>query len=413
MTGSWGANLNSPLIYINFLSAGPIPIYSFCSDSNVFLQCRVYTNYVYVIVAKLKSTSVSSFNLINGANSLLYPPSQTSLSNYGLNVYVGTGSWQYSGSKSRSSSNLSPLTSNTLFSIYSDKYGSTRATYNTLLFFSFNPNGQYLFNNFLTGSQLVISWSSLTTTTNCQVWVQNEPLVNLVCVAATNSLTVTSPYFDYSTTNNIIISVGLTNPSSATTTFTANLYSYWYSGSRYSLTISTSNTYASDQTYTASTKLAKGIVEMYPFQARISTVANAPLRIRFQIPSGSIDRTNGRFDLVYSQIQYSGTHYCYLIKYNDYTSMMQQTQRTVYRTSNCWSSSTTIYVTPPSTLTIGANVYYELVLLPLGMNNCAQGCVTQSGYHQTNFDQINLIAYSNVNSGPGIIAQQVNKLYAY
>lgn len=152
---------------------------------------------------------------------------------------------------------------------------------------------------------------------------------------------------------------------------------------------------------------------MYPFQARISTVANAPLRIRFQIPSGSIDRANGRLDLIYSQIQYSGAHYCYLIKYNDYTSMMQQTQRTIYRTSSCTSSSTTIYVTPPSTLTLATSVYYELVLLPLGMSSCSGGCVTQSGYHQTNFDQINLIAYSNINTGPGIIAQQVNKLYAY
>lgn len=213
-----------------------------------------------MIVARLRSTSVSSFTLINGANSLLYPPSQTSLSNYGLNVYIGTGSWQYSGSRSRSSSNLSPLTSSSLFNIYSDKYGSNRATYNTLLFFSFNPSGQFLYNNILTGSQLVLSWSGLTTTTNCQVWVQNEPLVNLVCVAAANSLTITSPYFDYSTTNNIIVSVGLTNPSSASTTFYANLYSYYYSGSRYSLTISTSNTYLTDVTYTSSTKLAKGIV---------------------------------------------------------------------------------------------------------------------------------------------------------
>jgi hypothetical protein len=64
---------------------------------------------------------------------------------------------------------------------------------------------------------------------------------------------------------------------------------------------------------------------MYPFQARISTVANAPLRIRFQIPAGSIDRANGRLDLAYSQIQHSGAHYCYIIKYKDYTSMMQQT----------------------------------------------------------------------------------------
>jgi hypothetical protein len=51
--------------------------------------------------------------------------------------------------------------------------------------------------------------------------------------------------------------------------------------------------------------------------------------------------------------------------------------------------------------------------MPLGINSCSQGCITQSGYHQTNFDQISFVAYSNVNSGPGIVAQQVHKLYAY
>lgn len=365
-----------------------------------------------MIVARLKSTAVSSFNLINGANSLLYPPSQTVLSNYGLNVYIGTGSWQYSGSKSRDSTKLSPLTTNSLLNIYSDIYGSRKATYDTLLFFSFNLNGKYLYNNFLTGSKLVISWSTLTTTTNCQVWVQNEPLVNLNCVAASGSLTITSPYFDYATTSNIIISVGLTNPNAASTTFNAYLYSYYYDGARYSLTIKTSNTYAVDLAYTSYNKVAKGTVEMYPFQSRISTVANAPLRIRFRIPSGSINRATGRLDLIYSQIQYSGAHYCYIVKYKDYTSMMQQTQRTMYRTSSCTSSSSTLYITPPSTLTLDVSVYYELVLLPLNMNSCSQGCVTQAGYHQTNFDPINLVAYSNINT-PSIVAQQVHNLYAY
>lgn len=96
---------------------------------------------------------------------------------------------------------------------------------------------------------------------------------------------------------------------------------------------------------------------------------------------------------------------------------MQQTERKVYKV-RCTSSSTTITVTPSPTLTLnaGSSYYYELVMMPLNINNagCSSGCPTQSGYPQTNFDQINMIAYSNVSSSPpGIVGQQIQKLYAY
>lgn len=405
--------MNSPYIYLNFQSAGPIPITNFCSDLNVFLQCRVYTNLIYLVVAQLKSTSVSSFNISNSGTSLFYPPSQTSLSNYGAKIYVGVGTWQYSTTISRSQSSLTPLSSSSLFNIYSDKYGSTKVGYQTNLFFSFNPNGQSLYNNVATGSQLVISWSGLTTTTNCQVWVQGEPLVRLLCATASNSLVITSPYFDYSTTNNIIASIGLQNPSSLTT-FTANLYSYYYSASRYSLTMSVQNTYAPDSTYSSYSQVAKSTISMYPFSARISTVSNAPLRVRFTIPSSNVANANGLLVLSYSQIQYSSAHLCYIIAYNSYTAMSQQTQRNIYKSASCTSSVTTIYVTPPKSLTLTSGIYYELVMMPVGINaaGCtAYGCVTQSGYQQTNFDSISFIAYNYYSTGP--ICQQVNRLFSY
>ena len=93
--------------------------------------------------------------------------------------------------------------------------------------------------------------------------------------------------------------------------------------------------------------------------------------------------------------------------------MMQQTERKIYK-AKCTSSSTTIYVTPPPTLTLNSGSYYELVMMPLNINTCGGGCPTQSGYLQTNFDNINMIAYNNINtSPPGIIGQQIQKLYAY
>jgi len=328
LTGSWGSSLSTPYVYINFLSAGPIPVFSFCSDSNTFLQCRVYTSYINVMVAQLKSTSVTSFTLQPGSSTLSYPPSQFSVSsNYGANIYVGAGSWQYSTAISRSMSNLTPISTNT-FLVYSDIYGSTRASYQTNIYFAINTNGQYLYNYIGTGSQIVISWSGLTVQTSCQVWVYQNPTIQLTCVPSANSLSVYSKYYDFSTTNNIFVTIGIQNPTTASTTFYMKLYSYYYSSSRYYLTISTQTTYTTDITYTSNTQVAKSIVSMYPFQSRISTVANAPLRIRFQIPSSSISYGAGSLVLTYSQIQYSSSHLCSIISYVSYMSMMQHTERT-------------------------------------------------------------------------------------
>jgi hypothetical protein len=153
---------------------------------------------------------------------------------------------------------------------------------------------------------------------------------------------------------------------------------------------------------------------MYPFQARISTVANAPLRIRFKLPSSSVANANGMFTLTYSQIGYTTAHLCSIIAYASYAAMMQQTQRSTYKAS-CSSSGSTITVTPAVTLTVGSSLYYELVMMPLNINaaGCtAGGCVTQSGYQQVNFDQANFIAYNNAGSN-NIISQQVQNLYKY
>jgi hypothetical protein len=316
---------------------------------------------VYVVVAQLKSTSASSFNISNSGATLLYPPSQTSLSNYGANIYVGVGNWQYITSLSRSQSSLTPISTAGIFKVYSDKYGSVRVGYNTNLFFSFNPSGQSLFNNFATGSQLVISWSGsgISTTTACQVWVQGEPLVRLTCATATESLVIISPYYDYSTTNNIIASIGLTNPASAVT-FSANLYSYYSSSTRYSLTISTSSTYTPDATFISYTPFSKATIAMYPFQARMSSVANAPLRIRFMFTTSSVPATTGMLVLTYSQIQYTSAnaHLCYIMSYSSFTIMMQQTQRKVYKASSCTSSGSTLSVVPPKPLSLSTAVYY-------------------------------------------------------
>ena len=123
--------------------------------------------------------------------------------------------------------------------------------------------------------------------------------------------------------------MGITNPTSASTTFNLLLYSYWYSSSFYALTMSSSTTYTVDTTYTPVTyvQIPKSSVYVYPFQARISTVSNAPLRIRFSLLSGSntVANTWGQLVFTYDQIAYSATHLCYIIAYTSYAAMMQQT----------------------------------------------------------------------------------------
>lgn len=183
--------------------------------------------------------------------------------------------------------------------------------------------------------------------------------MELVCDVSGSTLTITSPYYDYTTSNNIMISLGLTNPTSASTTFNLLLYSYYFSASIYSLTISTSATYSTDTTYTSGsyTLIGKSTVIMYPFESRISTVANAPLRARFRLPSSSVSNAWGTFTLTYSQIGYSTKHLCYILAYPCYAAMMQQTQRGSYKVS-CTSSGNTLTVTPAVTLTVSAGNYY-------------------------------------------------------
>jgi hypothetical protein len=68
-------------------------------------------------------------------------------------------------------------------------------------------------------------------------------------------------------------------------------------------------------------------------------------------------------------------------------------------------------------MTINANTwFYQLIVMPININSagCAlYGCFSQSGFHMTNFEEINFIAYYNYVSGPSVSAQNINKMYKY
>ena len=112
--------------------------------------------------------------MTQGSDDLYYPFSQSSQSSFDGFAYVGTTSWNRIRTFSRTKSNLAPI-SNNKFSVFTDKYGSSRFNYITNILISMNTNGKTLSNYGLTGSKIEVSFSSVTIThlSNCQVWVQN------------------------------------------------------------------------------------------------------------------------------------------------------------------------------------------------------------------------------------------------
>jgi hypothetical protein len=88
-------------------------------------------------------------------------------------AYVGTTSWQRIRTFSRTKSNLAPISSNK-FSVFTDKYGSSRFNYATNILISMNINGKTLYNYMETGSKIEVTFTTISHLSNCQVWVQNE-----------------------------------------------------------------------------------------------------------------------------------------------------------------------------------------------------------------------------------------------
>ena len=79
--------------------------------------------------------------------------------------------------------------------------------------------------------------------------------VELTCEVTNGLITVYSKYTDYTTSNNLFVSLGITNPNAASVTFTMKMYDYFYSATRYSLVISRTTTYTTDMTYSSNTQL--------------------------------------------------------------------------------------------------------------------------------------------------------------
>ena len=420
ITGTWSIALSTPFIYLNYMKAGPVPAVSFCIDSNIFYECRVYNNRLNLVVAKLKS-SASSFSMSRGSMDILYPSSQWSTgSDFNGYAYISNGNqWRYSRSVSRSQSSLAPISSNS-FLVYTDSMSSSRSTFRSTVLISMNIVGRTLFKYIDTGSKLTVAFSGITQKSSCQIWVQYEPTVELICVVAANLITIYSERADYSTSNNIFVSLGIVNPSSASSTFTMILYDYYFSSSLYSVVISKTATLTIDNSYFTNTAFDKSRVSMYPYRSRFTLTANAPLRIRFKLSSSSVTYAatySGYFSVTNTQISYSTKFLCFFRQYATYTALDQQTEYIEMKADSYSVSGSRLNIVPPKSMSISSSYYYELVVMPIGISagGCtAHGCASQSGFQQSNFETINFLAYSS--SGPSVptlVNSQSQALYKY
>lgn len=199
------------------------------------------------------------------------------------------------------------------------------------------------------------------------------------------------------------------------------LYSYYYSSSRYSLVISKSTTFAIDNSWSSNVRISKERVHMYPFQSRFTMTANAPWRIRFKLSSSvgynsGTPSYSGMFSVVNPQIAYSTSFLCLFRQYTSYTYLAQETEYTEAYADSYSVSGSTLSMVVPKSMTINSAYYYELTIMPIGINaaGCtAGGCASQSGFQQVNFESFNMIAYANPAVGPSVANQQVQMLYKY
>lgn len=106
-----------------------------------------------MVVAKFKSSSVGSFSMTQGSDDMFYPSSQSSESSFDGFAYIGTTNWERIRTFTRTKSNLAPI-SNNKFSIFTDKYGSSRYNYATNILISMNINGKTLYNYLNSGSKI-------------------------------------------------------------------------------------------------------------------------------------------------------------------------------------------------------------------------------------------------------------------
>jgi hypothetical protein len=79
--------------------------------------------------------------------------------------------------------------------------------------------------------------------------------IELTCKVTTGLITIYSSYYDFTTTNNIFVSLGILNPNSASVTFTMNMYSFYTSASLFGLVISRTTTYTVDTSFASKTQL--------------------------------------------------------------------------------------------------------------------------------------------------------------
>lgn len=123
-----------------------------------------------------------------------------------------------------------------------DIHGTTKSGYDTTIVLSFGMYGQYLYQYSTTGSRFEITWTvPFTYSQGCVAYVENTPTTSLDCRVFSNKLWVTTESTSFTTSFNVYVVLGITNPTSQIT-FSLTLYEYYTDSTHYGVTIMQPNT---------------------------------------------------------------------------------------------------------------------------------------------------------------------------
>lgn len=378
LTLNLNANLANPFAYVQFNSAGPVPDSSMCANSFSFTDCRVYNGINSLVVARSASSSTNSLVLASSATAITYPAGYSSNSaNYTVTALVGSGSsYSRTSTVSRTQANLVPAV--TTVYAQQDFFTSKKSGYNSVLVSTFQ-----LAVAFAPSHLLQLIFSGVTIAGDCSVSIASNPSTRFMCLVAGSTISVYTNATFSSTSVQIAVFVGVTNPSADPTVRVRHYKSYASSGSYVALSDSV-GTYSIDATDNSLNRMEKSRLLKLPFYPRMYTASNAPIRVRFKLNSNIAAEANQVLTLAHprlAQVAAVGNVYCFLREYGSLDVLEDSTLLHMQGVKST-AGGTVLHLDAPRTAGLSAASYYELAVLPLLNSNVLAASVIDSGFEQ-------------------------------
>jgi hypothetical protein len=358
-----------PTMYISFGTAGPLPAQTFCSDSGVYSACRSYSRFSMLLVGKFQDSALTHAYFLQLANTR-YPESVPN--SYAVQAYCFEGQTAtYSASFSRDPAKLKPalITATAQSERLFDRLGGQSSA---LLLTAKMTSLRLTLTSFLR-----VDLPGLVLRQTCTASVAGEPTVKLACLVTGTQLKITSKV-DYTTTNQVRIVVGLTNPTSGTPTLTFSLYK-----DAGLLQAQGDVIFSPDYSLTGSTLLPRGTGLLLPFYAKLPTASNAPIRFTFRTSTAVAAASTGSLVIDHPRISQAASTtgvQCFLIRYSA-LGLPTGTYLHV-RCSKPNAASTQVILDAPKRQGYMTTFYYEVVILPLANVNVLPGSVITTGFEQ-------------------------------